>query len=214
MDRFLSREELLKIGLANVAGDVSIDRSAIFVSPQGISIGAHTRVDAFSLISGEGVGVNIGRNVHVGAGVYIYGRGGVMISDFAGISARTMIYSASDDFSGAAMTGPTLPDKFTSVVVAGVKIGRHAIVGAGSIILPGVLIEDCAAIGALTLVKCNVAAFTIVAGSPARVVGARSHLLLDFERQYLQADQRIDNAEKKNATPKRTVELQKRPLRG
>jgi dTDP-4-amino-4,6-dideoxy-D-glucose acyltransferase len=214
MDRFLGRNELLTIGLASVGGDVSIDRSVIFINPQGISIGAHTRVDAFSLISGDGVGVDIGRNVHIGAGVYIYGHGGVLISDFAGISARTVIYSASDDFSGAAMTGPTLPDKFTSVAVARVKIGRHVIVGAGSIILPGVLIEDCAAIGALTLVKRDVAGFTVVAGSPSRVVGARSRLLLDFERRYLQADHWIDNAETKNATPKKAAELQKRPLRG
>jgi hypothetical protein len=73
MDRFLSRPELLAIGFAHIGEAVSIDRSTIFLNPAGISIGDHTRIDAFGLISGSGTGVKIGRNVHIAAGAYIYG---------------------------------------------------------------------------------------------------------------------------------------------
>jgi dTDP-4-amino-4,6-dideoxy-D-glucose acyltransferase len=188
MDRFLCRKQLLEVGLAHVGENVSIDRSAILVNPEGISIGDHTRIDAFSLISGTGVGVKIGRNVHIAAGVYIYGRGGVTIEDFAGVSARCTIFSASDDFSGQVMTGPTVSEEFTSVTVAPIMIGRHVIIGAGSIILPGVSIGDCSAVGSLTLIKRDVSACTIVAGNPSRLIGARSQRLLDLEQRYLQSD--------------------------
>jgi dTDP-4-amino-4,6-dideoxy-D-glucose acyltransferase len=186
MDRFLSRAELMAIGLAHVGDAVAIDRSVILINPAGVSIGDNTRVDAFCLISG-GTGVQIGRNVHIAAGAYIYGGGGVTICDFVGISARSVIYSTNDDYSGEVMTGPTLPADFTRVTVAPVKIGRHVVVGAGSVILPGVTIGDGAATGALSLVKHNVESFTIVAGNPLRVIGARSRHLLDLEKEYLRA---------------------------
>jgi dTDP-4-amino-4,6-dideoxy-D-glucose acyltransferase len=189
MGRFLDRKQLLEIGFADVGEDVSIDRSVILLNPKGISIGDHVRIDAFSLISGAGVGVRIGRNVHVAAGVYIYGRGGVTIADFAGISVQCKIFSASDDFSGEAMTGPTVPEEFTSVMVAPVRIGRHVIIGAGSIVLPGVSIGDCSGVGALTLVKSDVTACTIVAGNPSRVIRDRSQRLLDLEQRYLESHQ-------------------------
>ena len=101
---------------------------------------------------------------------------------------REVIYSTNDDYSGEVMTGPTLPAEFTRVVFAPVVIGRHVVVGAGSIVLPGISIGEGAATGALSLIKDDVAPFTIVAGNPARVIGARARQLLDLEQEYLRAD--------------------------
>ncbi|MBC7625365.1 MAG: acyltransferase [Aeromicrobium sp.] len=55
-----------------------------------------------------------------------------------------------------------------------VRIGDDVWLGAHSIVLTGVSIGSGAIIGANSVVTCNVMSMTIVAGSPARVVGART----------------------------------------
>jgi dTDP-4-amino-4,6-dideoxy-D-glucose acyltransferase len=182
MDRFYDEEELRALRLANLGKNVRIDRSTILIHPQGISVGDNSRIDAFGLITAAGRGVTIGRHVHIAAGVYIYGAGGVMIEDFAGISSRTAIYSTNDDYSGEFLTGPTIPTDLTNVTESPVRIGRHVVVGAGSIILPGVQIGDGAATGALTLVRQSVEDFELVAGNPLRVIRSRSQRLLELEK--------------------------------
>lgn len=83
------------------------------------------------------------------------------------------------------MTNPTVPSQFTGVTHADVFLGRHVIVGSGSVILPGVTIEEGAAIGALTLVNKNCEAFGIYMGNPARRISERKRDLLELEKQYL-----------------------------
>ena len=106
------------------------------------------------------------------------------MSDFCNISSRVAIYSSNDDYSGATMTNPTLPDKFKNVAYADVFLGKHVIVGCGSIILPGVTLEEGAAVGALSLVSRNCMAFGIYAGNPARRIKERKRDLLALERQF------------------------------
>jgi galactoside O-acetyltransferase len=96
-----------------------------------------------------------------------------------------MIYSSNDDYSGAALTNPTVPPEFTNVTSASVVIGKHVIIGSGSVILPGVILQEGVAIGALSLVNRNCERFCIYAGSPAKLVRSRSEKLLEAEHRYL-----------------------------
>jgi galactoside O-acetyltransferase len=106
----------------------------------------------------------------------------VEIADFAGLSARVSLFSRSDDYTGAHLTNPTVPAAYTAPEPkAPIRLGRHVIVGAGSVILPGVEIGEGAAIGALSLVAKPLKAWTIYAGSPAKVVRARRRDILDAE---------------------------------
>ncbi|MEI9972849.1 MAG: acyltransferase [Ignavibacteriota bacterium] len=186
MDRYYTNDELLGLGLGKIGVNVKLDRSAVLINPGGISVGDHTRIDAFTLISAFGPGVTVGRNVHISAGAYIFGGGGVSIEDFAAISARCMIYSVNDDYSGEHMTGPIVPAEFTAVTAAPVRIGRHVVVGSGSVVLPGITFGEGSASGALSLVKEDVPPFTIVAGTPARAVKERSRRLLELEGEFWQ----------------------------
>ena len=185
MSRFLSAEELSATGFASLGTAVCIDRSVILLSPERISIASHVRIDAFSLISPGAGSVRIGSNVHIAAGVYLYGSGGITIDDFVGLSSRSTVLSQTDDFSGNAMTGPTIPERFRAVASAPVHIGRHGLVGVGAVLMPGVTIGEGAAIGALSLVKGHIAPFTIAAGVPARTIAERSRNLLTLEIAYL-----------------------------
>jgi galactoside O-acetyltransferase len=169
---FLDEDELRDLGLASVGTDVRISRHALILSPERTAIGDHSRIDAFCVIS-AGDGVSIGRNVHVSAYAALLGRRAIEIGDFATVSVRCSIFASSDDFSGATMINPTVPDRYRGSVDGPVVIGAHAVVGAGSIVLPGVTVGESAAVGALSLVKADVAPYAIVAGVPARVIGRR-----------------------------------------
>lgn len=142
-----------------------------------ISIGDHTRIDPFCVLSARG-GIEIGRHVHLAAHCTLAGNASIRIADFAGISHGVRLLSSSDDFSGAWLTGPTVPKDRTSPVHAAIHIGRHAILGAGTVVLPGVEVHEGAAVGALSLVRETLGPWIIHAGIPARPIRERKRELL------------------------------------
>lgn len=152
---------------------VMIDAWARIIQPELVSIGDHVRIDAGVLISG-GHPIIIGDHVHLAAGAKIFASGGaIRIESFANVSSDVKIYSASDDYTGGSLTNPTVPDAYKSVTGAPVTIGRHAIIGAGSVVLPGVTLGIGSAVGALSLVREDVADGTVAAGVPAKPIGRR-----------------------------------------
>jgi galactoside O-acetyltransferase len=107
------------------------------------------------------------------------------MSDFSGLSSRVSIYSSTDDYSGDYLTNPTIDKKFTNVISGDVYIGKHVIIGAGSIVLPNVKINDYSSVGALSLVNKNVDEFKIVAGVPAKEIKNRNKNLKKLEKDFL-----------------------------
>jgi len=178
---FLTRAELLELGLGAVGEDVLMDASAILYGADRISLGSHVRIDAGAVLSaGEG-GIFIGDHVHISVRVFMTGAARIELHSFAGVSAGTAIFSSNDDYRGGWLTGPTVPDDLRNVTNAPVELGEHAIVGAGCVILPGVTIGQGAAVGALTCVRKDVAPFTIVAGPHGEVIGERDRKPLELE---------------------------------
>ncbi len=179
---FFTDDEVRALGLASVGRDVRISRHAVILRPSAVSIGRHSRIDAFCLLS-PGEALVIGRNVHFSAYVAVLGRGRVEVHDFATISVRTSIFSSNDDYTGEYMTNPTVPDAYRGAENAPVIIEEHAILGASTVVLPGVRIGRSSAIGAGSLVKSDVPASSLCAGVPARVIGRRTdgHLRLAEE---------------------------------
>lgn len=178
---FLDDAGVAALGLASVGANVRIDAAARFYGAGRIEVGSHTRIDAFCVLSAGVGGIRIGNHVHVAAHGFIAGAGRIELDDFANVSGRVSIYSSNDDYSGTTLTGPTVPEELRDVHVAPVHVGRHVIVGSGSVILPGVTIGDGAAVGALSIVKRDVEPFTIVAGPDTRVIGERKRDLLELE---------------------------------
>lgn len=184
---FYSLEELARLNLAACGANVLISRKASLYNPGNISIADNVRIDDFCLLSAGSGGISIGSNVHIAAYTSLIGQGHIKLSDFANLSSRVSVYSSSDDYSGSSMTNPTIPEEFKQVTHQDVHIGKHVIVGAGTVILPGVRLELGAAVGALSLVKTNIAEFTIVGGVPAKVIALRSRQLLEMEFRYLRS---------------------------
>ncbi|GMN01963.1 acyltransferase [Erythrobacter sp. MTPC3] len=180
---FMSDAEIAEIGFAEVGCDVLISRKASFYGASRITIGSNSRIDDFCVLSaGEG-GISIGRHVHVSCLATLIGAGRIELRDFSTCSVKVSIFSSSDDFTGQAMTNPTVPDEFTRVTSGPVIIGRHVIIGTGSVILPNVHIADGASIGSLALVKEDLAECAIYGGVPAKRISARSTDFLELEKQ-------------------------------
>lgn len=182
---FYKTAELDFLGFNSIGKNVQISRKASIYNAKYINIGDNVRIDDFCVLSSGESGIFIGRNVHIACFCSLIGKEKIILDDFSGLSSRVAIYSSSDDYSGRTMTNPTLPSEFCSVDSRPVFIGRHAIIGAGSIILPGSSIEEGVAIGALCVVKGNCKPWNIYAGTPLRVVKPREKRILTLEQQYL-----------------------------
>ena len=181
----LSSESLERMGFAFLGKDLMISDRASFYGASRILLGDYLRVDDFCVLSAGENGIVIGRHVHVGVYSSLIGADRISLGDFCNISSRVSIYSSSDDYSGATMTNPTIPSEYKDVYHAEVVVGRHVIIGSGSVILPGVTLDEGVAVGALSLVRTHCAAFGIYAGSPARRIGERRRDLLDVEQKFL-----------------------------
>ena len=188
---YYTDEELKALGLGACGSNVKLSTRASLYNATNIRIGDNVRIDDYCVLSAGVGGIDIGNFVHVGVFVSLIGAGRIYLQDFCGLSARVCVYSSSDDYGGAHLTNPNVPVEFTNVTHADVIIGRHAIIGAGSVILPGMTLEDGAAVGALTLVTKPCGAFGIYFGTPARRIGNRKQTLLELERQFLG---RLDSA--------------------
>lgn len=176
------------MGFQHLGKNVRISDRASFYGATRISIGDDCRIDDFCVLSAGDGGITIGRNVHIAVFSSIIGNGTISLGDFSGLSSRVSIYSSNDDYSGEHMTNPTVPAKFTRVRHAPVTVGRHVIVGTGSVILPGVVLHDGAAVGALTVIRNDCEPFTIYSGNPARRVGSRGQSLLELEKMFARSE--------------------------
>lgn len=181
---FMNREKIAELGFAKVGDNVLLSDKASYYNCANIEIGSNVRIDDFCVLSAGKGGIKIGNFVHIAVYSSIIGAGQITLADFCNISSRVAIYSSNDDYSGAWMTNPMLPEQFTNVTHAAVELGKHVIIGAGSIILPGVIIEDGAAIGALSLVSKNCEAFGIYAGVPLKKIRNRKRDLLMIEKKF------------------------------
>lgn len=182
---FYSQEELDGLGFMRVGQGVKLSRKASIYNAANIEIGDFSRIDDFCVISAGKGGIAIGRHVHLAIFSSLMGAGRIEMHDYSGLSSRGIIYSSNDDYSGEFMTNPTVPAEFTNVKHAPVTVCRHAIIGAGSVILPGVTLHEGCGVGALSLVLKDCESFGMYFGSPARLVGKRSAGLLEQEKLLL-----------------------------
>lgn len=181
----LSREAIETMGFATVGENVQISELASFYGACRISIGHNVRIDDFCVLSAGAGGIYIGNYIHIAVFTSIIGAGKVTLSDFCSISSRVSIYSSNDDYSGATLTNPMVPSKYSGVTHADVLIGKHVIVGCGTVILPGVILEDGVAVGSLSLVDKKCLSFGIYYGNPVRRINNRKRDLLDAEASFL-----------------------------
>ncbi len=175
--------ELKQLGFKRLGRNVKISTKASIYNVDEIEIGDNSRIDDFCVVSGK---VQIGKNVYIGPMCLLAGgKPGVYFEDFSTLSYGVKVFSQSDDFSGGSLTNSTIPAKYKNEFTSAVFIRRHVIIGASSVILPGVELAEGCSVGAMSLVLKSIEAWTIVCGVPAKKLRYRKKDLLKLEEQYL-----------------------------
>ncbi len=177
MTSFYTEEELQQIGFRHCGRNVLLSRKASIYGADKISIGDNVRIDDFCILSGN---VTLGSHIHISAFVALYGANGIELEDYTGISPRSTIYSAMDDFSGDYLIGPIHPVNLTNVTGGKVLVRSFAQIGANCVVFPNLTIEEGAVIGAMSLVTKSTLPWSINTGIPARFLHPRSRKLLEL----------------------------------
>lgn len=182
---YLNSGDLRRLGIRSVGENVMVHERAILVDLDNIEIGSNVRIDAFCVLSAAGGHLRLGSYIHIASHADIYAGAGVTMDDFSGLSQGVRVYSITDDYSGESLTNPTVPKQFVRAKKGQVHLGRHTIIGSGSVILPGVTIGDGSSVGALSLVAKSLDPWGVYVGSPVKWLKARSQRLIEDELKLL-----------------------------
>ena len=126
-----------------------------------LGFGKGTSVYHNSYIYGN---VKVGENTWIGPFTVLDGEGVLEIGDSCSISSGVQIYTH-NSVKWAISGGKEFYEKKT------VKIGNCCFIGANSVIKDGVSIGDHSVVGACSFVNKEVPPYSIVAGTPAKIVG-------------------------------------------
>ena len=182
---YYHNNELKKFGFKKVGTNVKIAKNCTIVGINNISLGNNIRIDSNVVIVANKGYLKLGNYIHVGAGSYLNCEGGITLANFSGLSQGVHIYSSSGDFSGKSLNHPTVPKKYQFVKSAPVFLKEHAIIGTGSVILPGVTIGKGSSVGALSFVSISLDEWGIYFGIPVRKINIRSKKILEVEKNYI-----------------------------
>jgi galactoside O-acetyltransferase len=183
---YYNEHELQEAGFKSIGSNVLIAKNCTIVGLQNISIGDNVRIDGYcSLIAGGNGSIDIGSYIHIAAYVLLSAGAGVTLNDFANLSQGVRVYTRSDDYSGNHLTNPTVPEDYLGVESAAVVIGKHGLLGSGTIVMPGVSVGIGTATGAMTFVSTSLESWGIYVGAPARRIKDRSQKLLELEQRLL-----------------------------
>jgi galactoside O-acetyltransferase len=171
MNTYYSQDEITSIGFRNVGENVIVSRNSSIIDPGKVSLGNNVRIDDYCIITGD---VTIGNFVHIAAYVALYGGAGIEIGNYCGISPRSTIFSASDDYSGSYLVSPLIPEEYKNVICGKVIMRDFANICTNSTIMPDVEIRKGAVVGAHSFVTESLNEWGIYAGVPAKWIKARN----------------------------------------
>ena len=168
----------------------AIGKGVVLRNPAAIEIGDKLLLDDYATLDARGDDVSICLESYVSIGRFstVAAKGGkislaegVNVGTHCRLATQTSIeIGASVLIAAYCYIGPgnhQNSDDGTSLIESkmelkgGVRIGAHAWIGARCTILDGVTIGERAIVGAHSLVREDVPAGAIVAGTPARVIG-------------------------------------------
>jgi acetyltransferase-like isoleucine patch superfamily enzyme len=133
-----------------------------------IEIDDGCRLERSVILHPDGGKISLSRNIFVGPCTVIYGHGGVEIGDGTLIAAHGQILSSNHQVPSIPTEIRSMPDELLPT-----RIGRDVWLGAGVIVLGGVKVGDHCVVGAGAVVTNDLEAGVIAVGVPARPIGRR-----------------------------------------
>ena len=181
---YYNQQQLINLGFKSLGQNVKISDKASIYNCDQIEIGDNSRIDDFCVVSGK---IKIGRNVHITPTCLVAGgEKGIIFEDFTTIAYGVQLFTQSDDYSGKTMTNSTVPKEYKNEFMKEIILKRYSIVGAGSIVMPGVILSEGTSVGAMSLILKSTEPWSIYVGNPAKRIKDRKKDLLELEKQYLQ----------------------------
>lgn len=184
---YYNEHDLKEAGFKAIGYNVQIAKNCTIIGLENIEIGNNVRIDGYCSIIAAGNGwLKLGSYIHVGGYCLLSAGDGIHMDDFSGLSQGVRIYSRTDDYSGNHLTNPTVPHRYTGVIRGTVSLGRHVIIGSGSVILPNLVIGEGSSVGALSLVTKSLESWGIYFGCPVKRLKDRAKRLLELEAELAQ----------------------------
>lgn len=137
-----------------------------------IAVGAHSVIDSFVKVkpAGGAGDLLIGEHVIINSGCVLYTGQGITIGNHVAIAANCTfapVNHAYQDKSRLIREQGFLPGK------GGIVVEDDVWIGANCILLDGAVLRRGCVVGAGSIVRGELAAYTVYAGQPLRVVGER-----------------------------------------
>jgi galactoside O-acetyltransferase len=168
-------------GPADLGPSPLIRSSTKIVGREHLTFGTHVMVDDFVLIVAH-ASITIGSYVHIACFASITGGERVDIGDHCAVSQGARLLTATDDFTDWGFGNSTIGEEFRNVHRAPISLGRFVIVGANSVVLPGVTIGEGATIGACSVVSRDLDPWGVYLGNRRLHERDRTAVLATYER--------------------------------
>ncbi len=152
---------------ATIGFGTRIGAGTILADPKKTIIGVQCRISRDCLLEATG-GLTIGDHVGINRFAWFAGAGQIAIGDWVQIGPNVNLLSFSHSISSRATPIATQADH-----VGPITIHRDVWIGANVVVLPDTTIEEGVVVAANSVVSGRIPAFSIIGGSPARVLRQR-----------------------------------------
>ena len=147
---------------------------------ENIEFGENIIIDDFAFIYAKGK-IKLGNYVHIGIYASITGGDELTVGDFCAISQGVRVLTATDDFKDWGFGNSTIDNQFRNVKSLPMTIGRFSIIGANSVILPGVTIGEGAMVGANSTITKDLEPWGIYVGNKRIGERNKEEVLKNYE---------------------------------
>ena len=144
---------------------VVIEHGALVFHPETVSIGDDVYIGHYAIVKGYyNSRMSIGRGTWIGQHAFVHSAAGILIGEDVGIGPGTRIFTSAHDLN----QGSHLPIMKRPLQLAAVEIGDGCDLGVNSVLLPGVRLGRHVQVAAGAVVTKSFPDGSIVAGVPAR----------------------------------------------
>jgi galactoside O-acetyltransferase len=150
-----------------IGENVQIGKNVYFRYPELVEIGNNVIIDEFCYFT---TALIVEDFVHIAPLCSVIGgkESKLILREFSGLSAGCRVVCGSDDYLGEGLTNPTVPIKYRNKSKSTiVEIQKHAVIGTSTVVHPGIIIGEGAAIGSMSLVTKNLEPWGVYKGIPA-----------------------------------------------
>lgn len=151
------------------------------IGQENIEFGDPMIIDDFVFIHAQKK-MQFGNYTHIACFSSITGRESVTMGDYSGVSQGCRLLTSTDDFTDWGFGNSTLPISLRHLRSAPIIIKKFAIIGANSVILPGVTIGEGVSVGANSVVTKDLLPWGVYLGNKRFKERNRAGVMDNYQR--------------------------------